>query len=55
VRLAQGLVVTQAPLGQVAPAGQASTGSQAQVLGLAPAATSKVTPLGLPLHASAVA
>jgi hypothetical protein len=52
VKLAQELTLTQTPLGQEAPAGQASTGVQVQVLVLAgfaaPALT--VTPPGLPLH-----
>jgi hypothetical protein len=53
---AQKLVATQTPLGQEAPAGQASTGIQVQVLGWRPMAVAPltVTLLGFPWHASAV-
>lgn len=46
------LVVTQTPEGQVAPAGQASTGVQVQLGTSWPLAAPPltVTPLGLPLH-----
>ena len=55
MRLAQELVVTQTPGGQVAPSGQAATGVQVQVgTGWALAAPLNVTPLGFPLHSSAV-
>jgi len=52
VILAQELVVTQTPLGQEAPAGQASTGIQLQKVVPAgiPAPALNVTPPGLPLH-----
>jgi hypothetical protein len=52
--LAQEFVVTQTPLGQEAPAGQAATGVQLQVLAVPWSAPLTVTPLGLPWHASAV-
>jgi hypothetical protein len=55
VRLAQELEVTQTPLGQVAPAGHASTGIQVQAFAVPDiAGPLKVTPLGVPLQASAV-